>query len=157
MPYLIDANNLMHALAPVGYAVDREGLCELLGEAFAHEKVHVVFDGAEQTLAHTEFMLATGVDLSYAAGRSADAVIEERIAADSAPRRLTVVSTDHRIRSAARRRRCRSVTSEDFARQIQARLAPDAHRRRPGMPQQKTDGLSPAETERWLREFGLDD
>ncbi|MFP4052307.1 MAG: NYN domain-containing protein [Phycisphaerae bacterium] len=158
MPYLIDANNLMHALADVGYAVEREGLCELLIEALGKgAKVHVVFDGPEQNPAHTEFMLATGVDLTYAVGRPADAIIEELIAADTAPRRLNVVSTDRRIRAAARRRRCNPVRSEQFAREMRKRLTRPRRPAEPPEPQQKRKGLSPDETKRWLREFGLDD
>lgn len=60
-----------------------------------------------------------GLDLVYAgADREADDVIELLIARDSAPRRLLVVSTDRRLVRAARRRRARSLTSEDFLRQI---------------------------------------
>lgn len=60
-----------------------------------------------------------GLDVVYAgAGREADDVIELLIARDSAPRRLLVVSTDRRIARAARRRQARSISSEDFLRQL---------------------------------------
>lgn len=60
-----------------------------------------------------------GLDVVYSgADREADDVIELLIARDSAPRRLLVVSTDRRLVRAAKRRRARSLTSEDFLRQI---------------------------------------
>ena len=43
---------------------------------------------------------------------NADARIEQLIAAHSAPKSLTVVSTDRRVRQAANRRKARSITSE---------------------------------------------
>jgi hypothetical protein len=156
VPYLIDANNLMHALADVGYAVERAGLCELLSEALADgEAIEVVFDGPEQTPEHTAHMVSLGMGVHYGPGGSADDVIERLIAANTAPRRVTVVSTDRRIRTAARRRRCNSCTSQDFARTLRRRL----ERPRPSRsaePSEKHEGLRPDQTQRWIREFGIE-
>jgi len=156
MPFLIDANNLMHALADVGYAVERAGLCELLTTALGSGgRCEVVFDGPEHTPEHTSHMISLGVGVHYGPGGTADDVIEDLIAADSAPRRLTVVSTDRRIRAAARRRRCKSITSQDFSRFLRGRLQtpPPAG---PSEPIEKRKGLDPDQTRRWLREFGVD-
>lgn len=47
-------------------------------------------------------------------GRDADALIERLIEAESAPRRMSVVSSDRRLQRAARRRRARVIPSDDF-------------------------------------------
>ncbi len=156
MPFLIDANNLMHALADVGYAVERAGLCDLLTAALGDgDRVEVVFDGPEQTPEHTAHMVSMGVRVHYGPGGTADDVIEDLIATDTAPRRLTVVSTDRRIRAAARRRRCKSRTSEEFSRFLRNRLQTPPPTG-PAEPIEKRKGLDPHQTHRWLREFGVD-
>jgi len=46
VPYLIDGNNLMHALAKAGGSASRVGLCRLLEKLTAGgQRVRVVFDG----------------------------------------------------------------------------------------------------------------
>jgi hypothetical protein len=160
MPYLIDGNNLMHALADAGPQVGREALCRLLKPLLAQgETAHVVFDGAEPPPGVAAQIEQTGVRVTYAAEQTADEVILKWIAQDTAPKRLTVVSTDKEIRRAAERRRCKAVTSQEFAKKL---LRIDAAQRRPKpvrSPESgaKQKGLSEQETRRWLREFGLDE
>ena len=48
----------------------------------------------------------------------ADDLLEQLIAAHHAPRRLTVVSSDHRVQRAARRRRARTVDSDVWLREL---------------------------------------
>lgn len=48
------------------------------------------------------------------AGSDADSEIERRLQAHSAPRQVLIVSSDHRLHRAARRRRARCVDSEEF-------------------------------------------
>ena len=56
-----------------------------------------------------------GLTLIFALGdENADARIEQLIAQHSAPKSLTVVSTDRRIRRAAARRKARAMTAEEF-------------------------------------------
>lgn len=159
MPYLIDGNNLMHSLADVGPQVGREALCKLLQPLLAQgESAHVVFDGPEPPPGVARQIERTGVRVTYAAQRTADEVILKLIAQDTAPKRLTVVSTDKEIRRAAERRRCKAVTSQEFAKKL---LHIDAARRRPKPAKSpefraKQKGLSEQETRRWLRVFGLD-
>ena len=95
------------------------------------------------------------VEAVYSAPRSADDLILERIAADSAPRRLTVVSSDRELRRAGRRRRCKLARSEEFADTlISASDRPPP--RAPAEPPEKRHGcLTPAETQAWMRELGL--
>lgn len=156
MPYLIDANNLIYALAEVGPEVDRDGLCELLaGLVAAGEKVCVVFDGPEQP-GNCRAVSAAGIEALYSGHRlEADDLILDRIDDDTAPKRLTVVSTDKKIRTYARRRRCRTVASEQFARWL-TRPRP-AGPDQPREPAEKRQGLGPEQTRRWLAELELDD
>jgi len=157
MPLLIDGNNLMHALRGVGADVGRQGLCRLLSAwAGGRDRVRVVFDGPAPPAGLAEQTDADGIAVEYAGPRSADDILIDAIAADTAPRRLTVVSTDRVIRRAGRRRRCTIARSEDFAETLlEALEAPPP--RPPPEPAEKRHGLSPEQTRAWLKEFGLDD
>ena len=155
MPYLIDGNNLIHALMEVGPEVRRVGLCEVLAEALpTDEEITVVFDGP-----HPEGGLpaevARRLEAIFTPGRPADGTICARIDADSAPRRLTVVSSDREIRRHARRRRCQSVRSEDFARELCRLLRKASRPHEHGEPPEKRSGLDEGSTDDWLRLFGL--
>jgi len=157
VPYLIDGNNLMYALAKAGASASRVGLCRLLEKLTAGgHRVRVVFDGPARAGSPTPQDEPANPAILYAVGRPADEIIEEFIAADSAPRRLTVVSTDHRIRRAARKRRCTTVTSEDFARTLLSAPHPDEKPPSPEPPE-KRQGLRPEQTRKWLKEFGFDE
>ncbi|MEI7837403.1 MAG: NYN domain-containing protein, partial [Planctomycetota bacterium] len=103
MPYLIDGNNLLFALAQAGVYVERGGLVELLEGLAARENQHVtvVFDGPERGDSPRDERVDVRVKIFYAAPQSADEVIESLITADTASRRLTVVSSDHEILNAA--------------------------------------------------------
>ena len=86
----------------------------------------------------------------------ADTLIEELIAADSAPRRLTVVSSDHRLQRAAHRRKAIAVDSDVWL----AQLMREREERRHAQPEAvlKPEGpFSPGEVEFWLKQFGADE
>jgi hypothetical protein len=79
-------------------------------------------------------------------------LIEKLIRVDSAPKRLTVVSADHRIRTAANRRGARSVDSDTFLQQLVAQR----HQRRRGPSTEtpeKPSGRAASHREFWLHEF----
>src|SRR5205085_12093636 len=82
----------------------------------------------------------------------ADDLIELLIQHDSAPKRLTVVSDDHRIQQAAHRRNCAVLGCADYLewleRHRQERRRQVVHS--PGKP----ETVSQEETEHWLQEFG---
>jgi hypothetical protein len=95
-----------------------------------------------------------GIRVSYSGGGiSADAVIADVLGADSAARRLLVVSSDREIARAAKRRRARPIRSEEFWARVQRDLArPNSERVE---PREKETGLSPSAADEWLEEFGL--
>jgi hypothetical protein len=81
----------------------------------------------------------------------ADDLIEDLIRQHSAPRQLTVVSDDHRIQQAARRRHCVALNCAAYLDllQRQRRLPSTASFKETDKPA----GVSGAEAQRWLREF----
>jgi hypothetical protein len=165
MPFLIDGYNLLHAMGllhgragPNGLAKARAALLGLLSVAHgdAASDITVIFDArhAPAGIGDTEYRGAVCVEFTQR--EEADDRIEWLIAHDSAPKRLVVVSDDHRLQQAARRRSCISWKCADYldwlALQRRERLR--AQRPEPDKP----EAASPAETRRWLDAFaGLQD
>ena len=84
---------------------------------------------------------------------SADALIEELIRAESAPRRLVVVSSDREIQRAARRRRAKAVASDAwYAELLRARRERNEAAAEP--PDQPPVPLLAEDVEYWIRQFG---
>lgn len=157
MPLIIDGNNLLHASKPAALAgLDELGLCRALAHTpWRSEGVTIVCDGEPGVLGRLESPVPE-VELRYAGrNRSADAVIEQLVNASTAPRRLTVVSSDRAVRRAAERRRARTWTSERFARELAATLA--RRRSRTPDPGSAPEARVPeGEVRRWLETFGFD-
>jgi len=121
---LIDGYNLMYAAGIVGVGKGRGGglersraaLCRFVAESLSDAErsgTIVVFDAAGAPPGLPDTMHYSGVKIRFAKGYpDADELLEELIAADTAPRRSTVVSSDHRVQRAARRRRARAVDSD---------------------------------------------
>ena len=87
-------------------------------------------------------MRRPGIEMVFSGHARADDIIQARIASDSAPRRLTVVSTDREIRKVAHSRRCQICLSEQFA---QALLDGTRHTHQPPdatEPPEKRAGLT---------------
>ncbi len=84
----------------------------------------------------------------------ADSVIESKITASTAPRRLTVVSSDRRIRRAASCRKAVACKSDVFWTVVEKELT---RKRPPKEPKGKRWGLTDGETEQWMDVFGIDD
>jgi predicted RNA-binding protein with PIN domain len=152
---LIDAYNVLHATMPAVLAgLDEEGLCVAIQRsAYRRHRAIVVCDGRVKPLG-PEASPVDGVELVYSGStRTADDVIIDRIDASHTPRRLVVVSTDREIRAAARRRRCTSVTSDDFVARVAETLD-----RTPAPPRDaKPHGpLTGDQVDRWLKHFGID-
>jgi uncharacterized protein len=157
MAYLIDGNNLMHALAEAGLAAERAGLTKLLAELAwshqPHERVHVIFDGPEP--GPLDPPLDARVDATFSHQRTADELIAEQVLASTAPHRLTVVSGDHAVQREAHKRRCRVVSSDDFDYFLLR------NRRHPNQPKaeppEKDQGLTPEESEAWIKELNVEE
>ena len=161
---LIDGYNLMYAvgalgerLGPDAFRRKRHRFLNDLAARLGSERVAdttVVFDAASAPEHLPSEQPHHGLTVVYAIDHdSADACIERIIARHSAPRRLTVVSTDHRIRQAAKRRRAVPITADEFwSRLDDERAAP----RVPSPPPEpeRPDHSTPEETRLWLAAFG---
>ena len=166
MGLIVDGYNLLHAAGwlpdspgPRSFEQARRALVHFIAEAVQDELragVVVVFDAAEAPPGLPAEHVVRGVVVRFARGyESADALIEELIAHDSSPRRLTVVSSDHRIQRAARRRRARAIDSDLWFEGVWRRHGRQA---KPARTTAKPQGrLSAAEVQAWLDEFGVDE
>lgn len=161
MRLLIDGYNLMHAAGIIGRGVgpgglerSRLALLNFVAESLDEDQraaATVVFDarGAPRGLPPT--LVHRGVTVRFAAGyEEADELIEELIRAESAPRRLTVVSADHRLQRAARRRRATAIDSEQWYADVLRRREQRPRVVPPAKPDQPPTA---GEVEFWLAQF----
>ena len=157
---IIDGDNLLWALRQT--FDEREilteiELCRALSRYFAMtgESGQVIFDGAGPS-DQSGFEKIANPEVFFAGfHHDADGVIEEKLAASTAPRQLTIVSSDRRLRKAAATRKATALKSEEFWEQVRREL----QRRKPGKkePEEKREGLTEGETDKWLEVFGLDE
>ncbi len=159
MPVLIDGNNLLHAAQKVGsgeHLVGRSMLCDTLGQWASRykQRVHIVFDGPEPPAALAAQIGHAKLQVSFSGGGvSADEVVIDLVEADSAARRLLVVSSDRAIVRVAKRRKARPMKAEAFWLRVERDLARPWPA--PMEPEEKRRGQSPDATDAWLDEFGL--
>ncbi|QDV31110.1 YacP-like NYN domain protein [Planctopirus ephydatiae] len=125
--HLIDGYNLMHAagIARVRYARGDLERCrnrlllrvsELLTED-ERQRATVVFDAREAPPGSIRRHIYRGMNVEFAEpGTEADDHIEILISNHSASRQLLLVSSDHRLQRAVKRRHGRSIDSEEFLR-----------------------------------------
>lgn len=136
-------------------AISDVGLSRVVGRYLKQigDGGELIFDGTGPR-DKSDFDNIDGIEVLFAGlGTDADTIIEGKIAANSAPRRLTIVSSDNRLRKAARARRANAVKSDEFWSELQREL----RRNRPAdEPSGKVRGLSDGETEQWLQFFGLE-
>lgn len=121
---LIDGYNLAQPIAPVRRPDPRwlqrsresllRDLCKHLPET-VREQTCVVFDAADPPRNRPSTFAHDGIEVRFAVGYpSADDLLEEIIQAHPTPKRLAVISSDHRIQIAARRRRAVWFDSEPW-------------------------------------------
>jgi predicted RNA-binding protein with PIN domain len=157
MPVIIDGHNLLWAVSESGArteAVDELRLCHIISRYLKSvgDSGQIVFDGVgPRDEPGFDTIGNLGVVFS-GSDRDADTVIEDKIKADTAPRRLTVVSSDRRLRAAARARKATAVKSQVFWSNLRRRLNQPKTAKEPPA---KRNGLTETETEQWLKFFGL--
>ena len=164
MALLIDGYNLLHVTGifgkgrgPGSFQRSREALLRFLAaslDAAQRKETTVVFDaagappGLPSSLRHEEMSVRYARDYP-----DADTLIEELIQADHAPRKLVVVSSDHRIQRAARRRKARSVDSDLWYAKIWQRRAQSLSSQDRPVPEKPVGELTDAEIDYWVKEF----
>ncbi len=156
--YIIDGYNLLwsvHKVVAHSEEMSESHLCRLVGRylRIIGSGGQIVFDGVGPP-DKTPFSYVPGVEVIFSgSGIDADSFIEAKIQADSAAKRLTVVSSDRRIRSAARARKAAAVKSEQFWRDVVNVLSKQVQVQEPA---EKRRGLDQAQTMQWLKYFGFD-
>ena len=170
MPTLIDGYNLMHAVGIVGNDAggdrgvgpgslqrSRLALLNFLAESLEPDEVPrttIVFDAKDPPYGLPRTTKHRGLTVHFASQyEDADTLIEELIRTASAPRSLTVVSSDHRLHRAARRRKAVPVDSDVWyagvvSRRRQRRATSAAAPARPPVP------LLEEDVNYWIRRFG---
>ncbi len=158
MAILIDGYNLLNAtgVEGVGRGTElhraRQGLLGFLSEKLTGEELAgttIVFDaqGAPPGLPNRESF--SGITVLYSKGYAeADDLLEELIAADHSPRNLLVVSSDHRLHRAARRRKATPVDSNVWISQLEQRAGQSADSK-----PTPTAPPVPENSDSWLAEF----
>jgi predicted RNA-binding protein with PIN domain len=161
MSYVIDGYNLLYAMGvlqgrtgPTALHKARLGLLGLLSGTYGDDPpaITVVFDAAKSPPGLPHERDYRGIHIRFAThDQQADDVIEELILHDSAPRRLTVVSDDHRLQQAAQRRHCSVLGCTAYLDLLQR----NRRERRPPAPDPgaKPQGMSQRDAEHWLRAF----
>lgn len=167
MTLLIDGYNLLHASGLLGRGrgrgvleSSRQALLNFLANSLPEADVvrtTVVFDAHEAPWGSLRRTKVVGISVIFGSSElDADSVIEQLILEDSAPKRLTVVSSDHRLHRAAKRRKATPIDSDIWFREvIRARAA----RQQPD-PEVviKPDGpFTEGEVEYWLKHLGVDE
>jgi predicted RNA-binding protein with PIN domain len=155
---IIDGHNLLHSIVKISddaSSINDLQLCWIISRYLKaiSETGEIIFDGTGPR-DKTPFDNIANLEVFFAGfGTDADTVIEDKIRANSAPRRLLIVSSDRRLRDAARTRKASAIKSEVFWDNIHKQL----RRKKPVKePEAKRSGLTESETKQWLEFFGIE-
>jgi predicted RNA-binding protein with PIN domain len=157
MPFIIDGHNLLHTIYKAegdSHAISDIQLCHIVNTYLKRigETGQIIFDGTGPR-DKSPFDNISNIEVLFAGlGTDTDTVIEEKIQLSTAPKRLSIVSSDRRLRKAANTRKAKSIKSDAFWSVVQKRLQ---RRRKIQEPPAKRHGLTQSETEQWLDFFGL--
>ncbi len=168
MALLIDGYNLLHVTAFFGegrgqgtFQHAREALLRFLAASLTENErtnTTVVFDAAGAPPGLPSSIRVEDISVRYAAGYpDADSLIEELIQSENAPRSLLVVSSDHRIQRAARRRRAKAIDSDRWYSELWQRRVTSRSTQQMAFPEKPLGELSPAEIAYWVSAFSTPD
>ena len=157
MPFIIDGHNLLWSVqnAEENTSITDITICRILDSYFGRtgKKAEIIFDGTGPP-EKTEFKNVINLQVTFSGLRTdCDTIIEQRISASTAPKLLTIVSSDRRLRNAASARKSTSIKSEDFWDEVKKRLSKQKAGKE---PTEKRTGLTESETKLWLKTFGLE-
>jgi predicted RNA-binding protein with PIN domain len=130
LPILIDGYNVLHQSGLLGKGRGpgfleraRRALVRFIAASVGTDtvaEVTIVFDAKQVPQNAAPPTLEHGVTVLYSSGyEDADAMLEDLIRRASQPKRLLVVSSDHRVQRAARRRRARSMGAEEWLNELE--------------------------------------
>jgi len=150
MPYLVDGNNLAHALGlSIGGLADREACVRMVASFCRSQgaRATVVFDGRapEGAKAKTE---THRVRILFSGCRSADEVILRLVGDSKTPRDFTVVTSDKSLGDKARHRGASVERAHEFSRRL------DRGRTKGPQPSEKPSARETGdEIDAWLAVF----
>lgn len=163
MPLLIDGYNLLHVSGVFGRGTaltelhrSREALLAFLAASLTTAECStttIVFDAAGAPPGLPQSYKYGGMQVEFARDPgNADELLERLIIAHDSPRKLVVVSADHRVQRAAKRRRARAVDSDRWW----AELCSDRRQRGaelPTPPAKPTGNPCSFEVDYWVGQF----
>lgn len=157
MPVLVDGYNLLRAVQKHEQfaGLDEAELCHVITEYLlrVRDRAQVVFDGVGPP-DKTRLGGFRNMEVYFSGpNNDADTLIEEKIADNTAPKSLVVVSSDRRLRAAAKSRKSVSVGADDFWAIMCKTLEKDLPRPE---PKEKRHGVTEAEADHWMDLFDLD-
>jgi predicted RNA-binding protein with PIN domain len=166
MRYLIDGYNLLHAMGLLrpkdgGSKALENARLDLLDRLHAlfgddSRQLTVIFDAGRVPRRGVAELDYCGIHVQFALRQKADDLIETLVQSEALPKKLTVVSDDHRIQVAARRRQCVALGCNQFLDVAERKPMPLPAK--PSQPSGKPEVVSQEERQRWIAEFGdLDD
>jgi len=158
---LVDGYNVLFALGMIPAQVRpgdlqhaRQHLLTLLANGLGTKanRCIVVFDATRNPPKKSGDMFFRGIEVRFTRRREeADDMLAGLIKQCSAPKQLTVISSDHQLVESARRRKAASVKAEKFLEWLEKQ-------QKSPLPLAPSSAVEPDEREAWLREFGhLDD
>jgi len=159
MPFIIDGNNLLWAANDVpevpGLLSDIK-LCGILNRFLKRyrDNAEIVFDGPEPK-EKGRLLGFSQIEVSFSGvKKNADTVIKSKIKSSSAPRKLTLVTSDRELQKQARTVKAQVIKAQLFWKIVkkQLREKKPEHREHPA----KQTGLNRAETKLWLEFFDIE-
>ncbi len=169
---LIDGYNVLAPVAPPGRNSDpnwlqRERnqlvrrLVQQLNEV-VRKRTCVVFDAANPPRDRPSEFKVEGVQVRFAVNYpEADDLLEQIIASHTAPKRLAVVSSDHRVQAAGKRRGCQTFDSQPWFDELIDGRVLLATRQSSGagqgteMGSDKPDSIDDGDVQQWMNDFGF--
>ncbi len=149
MPYLVDGNNLAHALGlSIGGLADRE-TCTRTVASFCRARgaqATLVFDGKAPEGAR-DSTRSHRIRVLYSGRRSADEVILRLVSDSKAPADFTVVTSDKSLGDKSRHLGAAVERAHEFSRRLERRPAPEH------TPPEKPPTQTVDEIEGWLAVF----
>jgi len=163
MPVIIDAYNVLFAYRGMlgGDTIEstREKLIGLLTyyQKLTREKMTLIFDGSHEITSWPRKEKSGNLDIIYAdPDIEADDLINDIVAESHAKRRLTVISSDRKVRNFAHKNGAVSEPAGMFIEKVLKRVEKNEARKKNSEPREKYVGLSANDVSYWKRFLGLD-
>jgi predicted RNA-binding protein with PIN domain len=165
MAILIDGYNLLHvtgifsdAVGPGSVEKLHLALINFLATALDPAELPqttIVFDAKGRRAGSRRTFRSGDITVHYSARHEdADTLIAELIGQHTTPRRLVVVSSDHQVQRAARRRRAKAVDSDVWYAELLRRRRDRGHTAVQSSDAKPPAPLSESDTAWWLAQFG---